>query len=83
MSDKGKTTGKTNVSEGVSRRAMLAGSAALTASLFMPKGLKAADYPTSAVNTTGLAVTDDTVTVGILHSITGTMAISGCTGNST
>ena len=30
----------------------------------------------SAVNTTGLAVTDDTVTVGILHSLTGTMAIS-------
>lgn len=28
------------------------------------------------VNTTGLAVTDDTVTVGILHSLTGTMAIS-------
>ncbi|WP_209017388.1 urea ABC transporter substrate-binding protein [Roseibium aggregatum] len=28
------------------------------------------------VNTTGLAVTDDTVTVGILHSVTGTMAIS-------
>jgi len=28
------------------------------------------------VNTTDLAVTDDTVTVGILHSITGTMAIS-------
>jgi len=36
----------------------------------------AADYPTAAVNTTGLAVTDDTVTVGILHSVTGTMAIS-------
>ena len=36
-----------------------------------------ADRPaTSAVNTTGLAVTDDTVTVGILHSVTGTMAIS-------
>ncbi|WP_407944043.1 urea ABC transporter substrate-binding protein [Marinobacter mangrovi] len=31
---------------------------------------------TSEVNTTGLAVTDDTVTVGILHSLTGTMAIS-------
>lgn len=30
----------------------------------------------SDVNTTGLAVTDDTVTVGILHSLTGTMAIS-------
>jgi len=28
------------------------------------------------VNTTGLAVTDDTVKVGILHSLTGTMAIS-------
>ena len=28
------------------------------------------------VNTTGLAVTDDTVTVGILHSVSGTMAIS-------
>ncbi|WP_339897727.1 urea ABC transporter substrate-binding protein [uncultured Gilvimarinus sp.] len=31
---------------------------------------------TSEVNTTDLAVTDDTVTVGILHSVTGTMAIS-------
>ncbi|MFT6122875.1 MAG: urea transport system substrate-binding protein [Oleiphilaceae bacterium] len=29
-----------------------------------------------AANTTGLAVTKDTVTVGILHSLTGTMAIS-------
>ena len=36
----------------------------------------AAKPPTSQVNTTGLAVTDDTVTVGILHSLTGTMAIS-------
>lgn len=32
--------------------------------------------PTSEVNTTGLAVTDTEVTVGILHSLTGTMAIS-------
>ena len=36
----------------------------------------AADFPTSKVNTTGLAVTDTTVKVGILHSATGTMAIS-------
>lgn len=36
----------------------------------------AANPQTSAVNTTGLAVTDDKVTVGILHSMTGTMAIS-------
>lgn len=32
--------------------------------------------PQAEVNSTGLAVTDDIVTVGILHSITGTMAIS-------
>jgi len=31
---------------------------------------------TGEVNKTGLAVTDDTVKVGILHSVTGTMAIS-------
>lgn len=36
----------------------------------------AADYPTAKVNTTGLAVTDTTVKIGILHSATGTMAIS-------
>jgi urea transport system substrate-binding protein len=35
-----------------------------------------ADLPTSAVDTTGLAVTDSEVTVGQLHSATGTMAIS-------
>lgn len=34
------------------------------------------EFPTAEVNTTGLAVTDTTVTVGQLHSITGTMAIS-------
>lgn len=37
---------------------------------------QAANPPTAEVNTTGLAVTDDTVTIGILHSVTGTMAIS-------
>ncbi len=31
---------------------------------------------TAEINTTNLAVTDDTVKVGILHSLTGTMAIS-------
>ncbi|MEL6509974.1 MAG: urea ABC transporter substrate-binding protein [Pseudomonadota bacterium] len=61
---------------GPNRRAVLAGGTALTASLFMPKELRAQDFPTAEVNTTGLAVTDDTVTVGILHSVTGTMAIS-------
>lgn len=60
-----------------SRRRFLAGSAAaLTASLFMPKGLRAQGFPTADVNTTGLAVTDTDVTIGILHSVTGTMAIS-------
>ncbi|MCX8253897.1 Urea ABC transporter substrate-binding protein [Beijerinckiaceae bacterium RH AL1] len=57
------------------RRQILKGIAALPAvSLF---GRRAFAAPaTSAVDTTGLAVTDDSVTVGILHSITGTMAIS-------
>jgi len=69
-------TENSNFPNGMSRRAMLAGTAALSASLFTPKGLRAQDYPTSEVNTTGLTITDDTVTIGILHSITGTMAIS-------
>ena len=42
----------------------------------MPKGGWAQAFPTAKVNTTGLAVTDTEVTVGILHSVTGTMAIS-------
>ena len=37
---------------------------------------QAAKPSTASVDTTGLAVTDNTVTVGILHSVTGTMAIS-------
>src|SRR5436190_2461611 len=41
-----------------------------------PSGLRASEHATAQVNTTGLAVTDDTVTVGQLHSATGTMAIS-------
>jgi len=60
----------------LSRRKVLLGSAAFSAAaLFAPKTF-AAPPPTSQVNTTGLAVTDTDVTVGILHSITGTMAIS-------
>ena len=58
------------------RRRLLQGMAALPAAAMLPRPGYAAAPPTSAVNTTGLAVTDDTVTVGILHSITGTMAIS-------
>lgn len=45
------------------------------ASIMLTAGAHAAPA-TGDVNTTGLAVTDDTVTVGILHSLTGTMAIS-------
>ncbi|MDX1347674.1 MAG: urea ABC transporter substrate-binding protein [Thiomicrorhabdus chilensis] len=55
----------------LSRRSILKGLAALPAAMFFASTSFAAD-----VNTTGLAVTDDTVKVGILHSITGTMAIS-------
>ncbi|MEZ5511075.1 MAG: urea ABC transporter substrate-binding protein [Gammaproteobacteria bacterium] len=48
---------------------------ALPLSMMMSHSVFAAP-PTAEVNTTGLAVTDDTVKVGILHSVTGTMAIS-------
>lgn len=58
------------------RRELLAGMAAIPMLSLMGGPLRAQDYPTAEVNTTGLAVTDDTVTVGILHSVTGTMAIS-------
>ncbi|ERJ20769.1 ABC transporter substrate-binding protein [Salinisphaera shabanensis E1L3A] len=58
-------------------RSWLAGLAAVTlgaSALFGPA--HAAAPATDEVMTTGLAVTDDTVNVGILHSLTGTMAIS-------
>lgn len=63
-----------------SRRKFLGKTGALISAMvavgFMTTSAIAEDYPTDEVNTTGLAVTDDTVTVGILHSLTGTMAIS-------
>ena len=58
------------------RRRLMQGLVALPAAAMLPRAAWAASPATAAVNTTGLAVTDDTVTVGILHSITGTMAIS-------
>ena len=58
------------------RRRLLQGMAALPAAALLPRSAWAAGPATSAVSTTGLAVTDDSVTVGILHSATGTMAIS-------
>lgn len=62
------------------RRKLLLGMAALPAATLLPGSLSRPAYAqapaTSAVNTTGLAVTDSTVRVGILHSVTGTMAIS-------
>ena len=57
------------------RRRLLGGMAALPALGLLPRAARAAPA-TGEVNTTGLAVTDDKVTVGILHSVTGTMAIS-------
>src|SRR5579863_7709108 len=49
---------------------------ALGAVLVAPTLGFAQKYPTSKIDTTGLAVTDTEVTVGQLHSATGTMAIS-------
>jgi urea transport system substrate-binding protein len=58
------------------RRGLLVGAAALSSAATLPHFARAEAPPTAAVNTTGLAVTDSEVTVGILHSVTGTMAIS-------
>src|ERR1700748_2418659 len=58
------------------RRELLLGAAALSASGMLAPTALAQQFPTAKVNTTGLAVTDTDVTVGILHSVTGTMAIS-------
>src|SRR5260370_6306390 len=58
------------------RRELLAGAAALSATAMLSPQALAQQFPTAKVNTTGLAVTDTEVTVGILHSVTGTMAIS-------
>ena len=58
------------------RRKLLLGAAALPLISMLPRPSFGAGPATAAVNTTGLAVTDTEVTVGILHSATGTMAIS-------
>ena len=50
--------------------------AAINALLLSMLTVCSAALSATPVNSTGLAVTDDTVTVGILHSVTGTMAIS-------
>jgi urea transport system substrate-binding protein len=58
------------------RRRVLQGLAALPAAVMLPGIAARPAFAQAAANTTGLAVTDTTVTVGILHSVTGTMAIS-------
>jgi len=58
------------------RRKLLMGAAALPFISMLPRPSFGAGPATATVNTTGLAVTDTEVTVGILHSATGTMAIS-------
>ncbi|MEO3690436.1 urea ABC transporter substrate-binding protein [Roseateles paludis] len=64
--------------EQLQRRRLLQGAAALPLGglAAMPGLAHAAAPPTAQVNTTKLAVTDTEVTVGQLHSATGTMAIS-------
>src|ERR1022692_991355 len=58
------------------RRELLTGAAALSATAMLAPQALAQQFPTANVNTTALAVTDSEVTVGILHSVTVTMAIS-------
>ena len=57
------------------RRRLLQGAAALPL-VGLPLLGRAANLPTAQINTTKLAITDTEVTVGQLHSGTGTMAIS-------
>ncbi|KQP43309.1 urea ABC transporter substrate-binding protein [Pseudorhodoferax sp. Leaf274] len=61
--------------ESVLRRRMLQ-MAAMSPFAGLSAAALAQQFPTAKVNTTGLAVTDTEVTVGQLHSATGTMAIS-------
>jgi urea transport system substrate-binding protein len=64
----------------LNRRSFLKAGGALVGALLaagiITSNAFAADFPTAKVMTTGLAVTDKVVKVGILHSATGTMAIS-------
>jgi urea transport system substrate-binding protein len=57
------------------RRRLLQGIASLPL-IGVPVWASAQQFPTAKVNTTKLAITDTEVTVGQLHSATGTMAIS-------
>lgn len=68
---------KMQQSKGLWRRTLsMMKATALGASIALASGAAGAAPATADVNKTGLAVTDDTVKVGILHSLTGTMAIS-------
>ena len=69
-------TGSGNGLRSPLRRRLVMGLAAAPALAMMGRGAQAAGPATSAINTTGLAGTDTEVTVGILHSVTGTMSIS-------
>jgi urea transport system substrate-binding protein len=68
--------GETTMSRHPSRLRRLALCLAVTPLLAAPLAALAQSHPTAKVNTTKLAVTDTEVTVGQLHSATGTMAIS-------
>jgi urea transport system substrate-binding protein len=62
------STQKSSLSKKITKWAML-GASSLAISAY-------GSFASAQTNTTGLAVTDTEVTVGILHSLTGTMAIS-------
>ena len=59
-----------------SLRSRLGMALAVAPLLALSAGVMAQQFPTAKVNTSGLAITDKEVTVGQLHSATGTMAIS-------
>lgn len=67
---------KNNVPANMMRRKLIKSILALPAVMAFAGSTFSTAALASEVNTTGLAVTADTVKVGILHSVTGTMAIS-------
>lgn len=77
MSDHFDDKGRNGHHDGsVSRRGLMKKLALLPAGILLASQIAMSPNALAAVNSTGLAVTDTEVTVGILHSITGTMAIS-------
>ena len=72
----GASSGGKHTKRSKGRRSFMKAMMAIPMGMMLASQVAIAKPATSAINTTGLSVTDDKVKVGILHSVTGTMAIS-------